>query len=78
MNDCSKIIYFDTTNLGHSAGSQLCAVALSSTWFSNLTNAQQETVKGIIHLSGKTRNRDPTNYKKMFPFSIAGLPILRI
>jgi len=37
---------------GHSAGSQLCAMALSSFWFSVLSTQEQQSVAGVIHLSG--------------------------
>ena len=37
---------------GHSAGSHLCAMALSSKWFESLPKPVQQSVSGIIHLSG--------------------------
>eukprot|EP00088_Acartia_fossae_P029294 TRINITY_DN30144_c0_g1_i1.p1 TRINITY_DN30144_c0_g1~~TRINITY_DN30144_c0_g1_i1.p1 ORF type:complete len:309 (-),score=77.95 TRINITY_DN30144_c0_g1_i1:502-1401(-) len=37
---------------GHSAGGQLCAMLLSSPWFEGLSRRAQETVQGVIHLSG--------------------------
>jgi len=37
---------------GHSAGSQLCAMFLSSAWYQGLTLKAKESVEGVIHLSG--------------------------
>ena len=37
---------------GHSAGSHLAAMVLSSTWFSGLPSPHRERLEGVVHLSG--------------------------
>ena len=37
---------------GHSAGSHLCAMVLSSSWYEGLPHQDRNIVRGVIHLSG--------------------------
>jgi len=37
---------------GHSAGSHLCAMLLSSGWYEGLPHRDRNIVKGVVHLSG--------------------------
>jgi len=37
---------------GHSAGSHLCAMLLSSGWYEGLPQACRQVIKGVFHLSG--------------------------
>ena len=46
---------------GHSAGSHLCALLLSSPWFRALTPAQAATFTGVVHLSGNTKVYNQTS-----------------
>jgi len=38
--------------MGHSAGSHLAAMILSSTWYDGLPRAKRQVIGGVIHLSG--------------------------
>merc|ERR1712012_167010 len=38
--------------IGHSAGSHLCAMLLSSPWYDGLPTAARKVIRGVVHLAG--------------------------
>ena len=52
-NFFQKILFFREIYLaGHSAGSQICGMILSSNWFGELSSEEKSLFKGVFHLSG--------------------------
>ena len=56
------------TLAGHSAGSHLCALLLSSPWFRALTPAQAATFTGVVHLSGNIKVYNYIRHQRLTTF----------
>ena len=53
---------------GHSAGSHLCAMVLTSDWFMSLPPEDARIVSGVVHLSGTFRIQRPRGKRFLFVF----------